>query len=199
MEPILVKAEIVLMAQEHDLNLIDWLNKTNALEQKDSNIVQLGDFSSIDTTKFSIDKMEQELTISAKNFEQDGLVEAQTIANRYIKTFSNLSYNAIVFNFAWEVKLADADKLKNTFITNQDQIDKIFSGYSNYDIGGLLTYQDNTFTVALMIVPRQNNPIFVTFIYRLDTTDVNQISESISCFTKAVENTQNITKELLGG
>lgn len=197
MEPVLTDVEIVLVAEEHDLDLVEWLNRSSALEGKSSNIFQYEGHSSVDTSKFSINKLEQELTISPKKFEQDNLIEAQTIVRQYIKEFPNFSYTAIAFNFVWVISSVDADQLKNTFVADRERFDRIFSG-SSYSMGGLLAYLDKTFIVRVIIPPQVSSPVYVTFAYRSESEDVGELSERLSYFTKAIDNTRDMIVELLG-
>ena len=198
MEPILNSAQIILVAEEHDLDLIEWLSRMSALEGNFSKIFQYEGHSLVDTSKFSINKLEQDFTITLKKFEGEDLVAAQSMAREYIKDFPDFSYTAVAFDFMWTIELGDNDKLKNTFLVDQERFDRIFDN-SSYNIGGLLEYIDDTFLVRIIIPPQATSPFYVMFAYRSESKDVGELTKRISFFTKAIDNTRNVVADMLGG
>ena len=198
MEPVLKDVEIVLVAEKHDLDLIQWLNHINALEGKSSKIWQDQERSLVDTSKFVINKLEQDFRARLKTFKQDDLLEVQAMFAEYVKDFPDLSYTAITFNIVWTMDSVGTGKLVDTFVADRDRFDRIFSGFL-YDVGGLVYFTDNMFMVGVIIPPQLNDSVYVTFTYRSESDDAGELNERILYFTKAIENTRNLVLELLGG
>ena len=129
MEPVLKDVEIVLVAEKHDLDLIQWLNHINALEGKSSKILQDHERSLVDTSKFVINKLEQDFKARLKTFEQDDLVEVQAMFAEYVKDFPGLSYTAIEFQIVWTMEAVGVGRLMDTFVADRDRFKRIFSGF----------------------------------------------------------------------
>ena len=199
MEPILNQANIVLVAPNHRPDIVskEWLNQNNILKEAPVNFVHHQSFSLVETTNYSINVVQQRLTIAAKNSNQDTLNHLQTIANRYIKALPDVSYSSVGLNSHWMIPMPP-DLLKRTFIPNAEQFNKAFRDKTDYDIGGIVIYRFNSFRVQLTLAPRQNNQINADFNYHSDITDFNQLSERISRFSEAVARARNTIIKLLG-
>ena len=195
------QGNIVLVAPNHRPDIVskEWLNQNNILKEAPINFVHHPNFSLVDTTNFSINVVQQRLTITARSSNQDMLNHLQTIANRYIKALPNISYNAIGLNCVWRILRTDPDLLKSTFITNSERFNKAFRDEASYDIGGIVYYQYGSFRVQLTMTPQQNNHINADFNYHSDITSPDQLGERISHFTEAIGHARNITGKLLGG
>ena len=91
MEPILIQGNIVLVAPNHRPDIVskDWLEQNNIIKEVPINFVHHQNLSLVDTTNFSINVIQQRLTITARNSNQDILKRLQTIAKRYIKALRN--------------------------------------------------------------------------------------------------------------
>ena len=200
MELILIQGNIVLVAPNHRPDIIskEWLNQNNILKEAPINFVHHQNFSLIDTTNFSINVVQQRLTITTRNSNQDMLNHLQTIANRYVKALPNVSYNAIGLNSVWRILPKNPDLLKRTFIADSEQFNKTFQGEANYDIGGIVRYEYNSFQVQLTIAPQQKNQISADFNCHSDITNSDQLSERISHFSATIGHAGNITRKLLG-
>ena len=200
MELTLNQGNIVLVAPNHRPDIVskEWLLQNNILKEGAINFVHHQNFSLVDTTNFSINVVQQRLTITTRNSNQDMLNHLQTIANRYIKALPNVSYNAIGLNSVWRILPTGPNLLKNTFVTNKEQFNKVFHDEANYDIGGIVRYKYDPFRVQLTITPQENNQINADFNYHLDITNLDQLREEISRFTEAIGHARNITKKLLG-
>ena len=200
MEPILIQGNIVLVAPNHRPDIVskDWLEQNNIIKEVPINFVHHQNLSLVDTTNFSINVVQQRLTITARNSNQDILKRLQTIAKRYIKALPNLSYNAIGLNSVWGIRPTAPNLLKKTFVTDPERFNNTFRGEKGYDIGGIVRYQYRVFQVQLTITPQQNNQINVDFNYHSDITNLDQLGERISCFVETIGHARNITKGLLG-
>ena len=199
MEPILNQANIVMVAPNHRPDIVskEWLNKNDILKEAPVNFVHHQSFSLVETTNYSINVVQQRLTIAARNSNQDTLNHLQTIANRYIKALPDVSYNAVGLNSNWMI-LMSPDLLKRTFIPNEEQFNKAFRDKTGYDIGGIVRFQFNSFWVQLTLTPRQDDQINADFNYHSDITEFNQLRERISHFTEAVGRARNTIIKLLG-
>ena len=60
-------------------------------------------------------------------------------------------------------------------------------------------FRDDMFMVRIIIPPQINDSVYVTFFYRSESNDVEELSKRISYFTKAIDNTRTLVLELLGG
>ena len=105
MEPTLNQASIVLAALNHRPDIVskEWLNQNNILKEAPLNFIHHQNFSLIETTNFSINVVQQLMTIAARRADQNILNHLQTIANRYIEVLPHVSYNAIGLNSSWMV------------------------------------------------------------------------------------------------
>ena len=156
-------------------------------------------FSLVDTTNFSINVVQQRATLTARNSDQKMLLRLQTMANRYIKALPNVSYNAIGLNSVWRVLSTTPGILKRTLVPDSERFNKAFREETDYDIGGIVYYQYDSFRAQLTMTPQQNNQINADFNYHSGITDLEQLSERISHFTAAIQHAHKITTKLLGG
>ena len=200
MEPVLIQGNIVLVAPNHRPDIVskEWLLQNNILKEAPINFVHHQNLSLVDTTNFSINVVQQRLTITARNSNQDTLNHLQTIAKRYIKALPNVSYNAIGLNSVWRVLPNNPDLLKRTFVADPEQFNKAFRDAANYNIGGIVLYKYDPFRVQLTITPQENDQINADYNYHLDITNSDQLSESISRFVEATQHAHKITIKLLG-
>lgn len=199
MEPILSQANIVLVAPNHRPDIVskEWLSQNNILKEGAINFVHNQNISLVDTTNFSINVLQQRLTIAARNFNQDKLNHLQTIANRYINALPNVLYNALGLNSVWIVQTGSPDLLKRTFVADSEQFNKAFHGVA-YDIGGIVRYEYKSFRVQLTITLQQTNQINADFNYHSDITNPDQLRERISHSSEVIAHARNITRKLLG-
>ena len=200
MELTLNQGNIVLVAPNHKPDIVskEWLSQNDILKEAPINFVHHQNFSLVDTTNYSINVVQQRVTITARNSDQKMLLHLQTIAKRYIKALPNISYNAIGLNSVWGVIPTNPGLLKSTFITDSERFNKAFRGEA-YDIGGIVYYPSGSFRAQLTITPQQNNRIKVDFNYHSDITGLDELSERISHFTEAIQHAHKITTKLLGG
>ena len=203
MEPTLNQAHIVLVAPNHRPDIVskEWLSQNDILKEASINFVHHQNFSLVDTTNFSINVVQQRLTVTAKNADQDKLNHLQTITNRYIKALPNISYNAIGLNSVWRILPSNAGFLKNIFITESERFQNAFRDEASYDIGGIVYFEYKSFRVQLTITPQQNNQINAInadFNYHSDIVSPDKLRERISHFTEAIAHARNITIKLLG-
>ena len=201
MEPLLIQGNIVLVAPNHRPGIVskDWLNENDILKEVPTNFVHHQNFSLVDTTNFSINVVQQRVTITTRNSDQGILRRLQTIAKRYIKALPNVSYNAIGLNSVWRILPTDPDLLKSTFVADKAKFNEIFHDEAKYDIGGIVRYKyDNSFWAQLTITPQENDQINADYNYHSDITNSDQLSESISRFVEAIQHARKITIKLLG-
>ena len=200
MELILIQGNIVLVAPNHRPDIVskEWFSQNNIIKEAPINFVHHQNFSLVDTTNFSINVVQQRLTITTRNSNQDILNHLQTIAKRYIKALPDVSYNAIGLNSVWRILPTAPDLLKSTFVADRAQFNNTFRDDASYDIGGIVRYKYNSFQVQLTITPQQNNQINADFNYHSDIASVDQLNERISRFTEAIGHARNIIKKLLG-
>ena len=205
MEPLLIQGNIVIVAPDHKPNVVskEWLHEKDILKEAAINFVHHQNFSLVETTNFSINVVQQLLTITAKNPNQEMLGRLSTITKRYVKALPDVSYNAIGLNSNWSIRSSNPGFLKSKFVVDKEQFDKTFHGEANYNIGGILYYEHNPFRVQLTIVPQQNtlenDQINAGFNYHLDLTNPSLLSEAIPRFTEMIGHARNIIKNLLGG
>lgn len=200
MEPILLQGNIVLVAPNHRPDIVskEWLSQNNILKEAPINFVHHQNFSLVDTTNFSINVIQQRVTITARSSNQDILRRLQTIAKRYIKAVSNVSYNAIGLNSVWRIRPSNPDLLKSTFVTDRAKFNRAFHDETKYDIGGIVRYNYDSFRVQLTTTPQDNNQINADYNYHLDITNSDQLGDSISRFVEAIQHARKITITLLG-
>ena len=199
MEPTLNQANIVLVALNHRPDIVskEWLNQNNILKEAPLNFIHHQNFSLIETTNFSINVVQQLMTVAARRADQNILNHLQTIANRYIEVLPHVSYNAIGLNSSWMVSPTDSNLLKSTLVAKPERFIKAFHDEAHYDVGGIVYYQYEAFQVQLTITPHPNQ-INANFNYHSDITNSDQLSERISHFTEAIGHARNIIKRLLG-
>ena len=200
MELVLTQGNVVLVAPNHRPDIVsnEWLNQNNILTEAPINFVHHQNLSLVDTTNFSINVVQQRLTITAKNSSQDILRRLQTIAKRYVKALPNVSYNAIGLNSVWRILPTNPDLLKSIFVADKEQFNTAFRDEANYDVGGIVRYKYDSFRVQLTITPQENNQINADYNYHSDITNSDQLSESISRFVEAIQHAHKITIKLLG-
>ena len=201
MEPRLLQGNIVLVAPNHRPDIVskDWLNENDILKEAPINFVHHQNLSLVDTTNFSINVVQQRLTITTRNSDPDILRRLQTIAKRYVKALPNVSYNAIGLNSVWRIVPTDPDLLKSTFVADKAKFNESFHDEASYDIGGIVRYKyDDSFRVQLTITPQENNQINADGNYHSDITNSDQLSESISRFVEAIQHARKIIIKLLG-
>ena len=200
MEPLLIQGNIVLVAPNHKPDIVskEWLSQNDILKEAPINFVHHQNFSLVDTTNYSINVVQQRVTITTRNSNPDILRRLQTIAKRYVKALPNVSYNAMGLNSVWRILPTDPDLLKSTFVTNKEQFNKVFHDEANYDIGGIVRYKYDPFRVQLTITPQENNQINADCNYHSDITNSDQLSESISRFAEAIQHARKIIIKLLG-
>ena len=200
MELVFTQGNVVLVAPNHRPDIVsnEWLNQNNILTEAPINFVHHQNLSLVDTTNFSINVVQQRLTITAKNYSQDILRRLQTIAKRYVKALPNVSYNAIGLNSVWRILPTNPDLLKSIFVADKEQFNTAFRDEANYDVGGIVRYKYDSFRVQLTITPQENNQINADYNYHSDITNSDQLSESISRFVEAIQHAHKITIKLLG-
>ena len=204
MDPVLVQGNIVIVAPDHRPNVVskEWLYQKNILKEAALNFVHHQNFSLVETTNFSVNVVQQLLTIAAKNSNQEMLLRLQTITKRYVEALPDVSYNAIGLNSNWSIRSTNSDLLKSKFVVDKEQFSETFRGKENYKIGGIVYYEYDPFRVQLTIVPQQNNLesdlINASFNYHLDIINHDDLSTAISGFTKTIGHAGNIIKKLLG-
>ena len=105
MEPTLNQASIVLVALNHRPDIVskEWLDQNNILKEAPLNFIHHQNFSLIETANFSINVVQQQMTVAARSADQNILNHQQTIANRYIKALPYVLYSAIGLNSNWMV------------------------------------------------------------------------------------------------
>ena len=200
MELMLIQGNIVLVAPNHRPDIVskEWLNQNNILNEAPINFVHHQNLSLVDTTNFSINVVQQRVTITARNSDQAMLRRLQTMAKRYIKALPNVSYNAIGLNSVWRILPTDPDLLKSTFVADKAKFNNAFHDEAKYDIGGIVRYKYDPFRVQLTITPQENKQINADYNYHSDITNSDQLSESISRFVEAIQHAHKITIKLLG-
>ena len=200
MKPIFIQGNIVLVATNHRPDIVskEWLSQNDILREAPINFVHHQNFSLVDTKNFSINVLQQRLTITARNSNPDKLNHLQTIANQYIKALPNVSYSAIGLNSIWRISPTRSDLLKSTFLTDREQFKKTFHDEANYDIGGIVRYKYKSFQVQLTITPQQNNQINADFNYHADITHSDQLPERISHSGTVIGHARNIIKKIFG-
>ncbi len=200
MEPELIQGNIVLVAPDHRPEVVskEWLNQKGILNEAAINFVHHQNFSLVDTTNFSINVVQQQVTIAARNLDGEMLKRLQGITRRYVKALPNVSYNAIGLNSTWYIPQTDPNFLKNKFVVDKARFDENFRGEANYNIGGIVYYKYNGFRVQLTITP-QNEQIHANFNYHLNISNFDQLSEIISSFVQTIGHARNTARNLLGG
>ena len=200
MELTLNQANIVLVAPNHRPDIVskEWLNQNDILKEAPINFVHHQNFSLVETINYSINVLQQRVTITARNSNQNTLNHLQTIANRYIKAFPNVSYSAIGLNSHWIVQPTIPDLLKGTFVADKEQFNKAFHGEASYDIGGIVYYHFELFRVQLTLSPQSDNQIKADCNYHSDIAELNELRERISHFAAAIGHARNIIRKLLG-
>ena len=200
MEPILNQANIVIVAPNHNPEIVskEWLVKNDIFKEDIISFSPRPNRVLAETANYSINAVQQRLTISTRNSSQDKLDNLETIANQYINALPNLSYNAAGLNSNWAIQPIRSNLLKGTFVANQEKFDKMFQKETDYDIGGIVHYQHNLFRVQLLIPPQQNNQIIADFNYHSDITNFSQLRERISCFSEALGHARDTIRKLLG-
>ena len=200
MEPELIQGNIVLVAPDHRPEVVskEWLNQKGILNEAAINFVHHQNFSLVDTTNFSINVVQQRVTITARNLDGEMLKRLQGITRRYVRALPNVSYNGIGLNSTWYIPQTDPNFLKSKFVTDKARFDEHFRGEANYNIGGIVYYGYNQFRVQLTVTP-QNERIHADFNYHLDINNFDQLSEVISHFVETTGHARNTAKSLLGG
>ena len=127
MEPLLIQGNIVLVAPNHKPDIVskEWLSQNDILKEAPINFVHHQNFSLVDTTNYSINVVQQRVTITTRNSNSDILRRLQTIAKKYVKALPNVSYNAIGLNSVWRIVPTDPDLLKNTFVADKRKIQRV--------------------------------------------------------------------------
>lgn len=200
MELTLNHANIVLVASNHRPDIVskEWLIQNDILKEPPIDFEHRQNRSLVETENYSINVAKQRLTITAKNSDQEVLSSLQIIANQYIRKLEDVSYNAVGFNSSWKIVTTNPNRLKTTFITSQEKFNKVFHGDTNYDIGGIVFYEHDSFQVRFISFPQQDNQIIADFNYHSNITTLEQLRESISYSTKAIEHARDTIGELLG-
>ena len=200
MELTLNRANIILVAPNHRPDIVskEWLNQKNILNEIPTNFEHRQNRSLVETVNYSINVVQQRVTIVAKNSDQEVLNSLQTIANEYIRELPDVSYNAVGFNSNWKIVTTNPDLLKTTFIQSQEKFNEVFHGDTNYNIGGVVFYKHDTYRVRLIVVPEADNQIVADFNYHSDITTLEQLRESISYSTKAIDHARDAVRKLLG-
>ena len=199
MEPTLNHANIVLDASDHEPDLVtkEWLEQNNVLKEKPIEFVYRQGRLLVETENYSINLVQQQLTIAAKNSGEEVLNNLQFIANQYIKVLPNVSYNAVGLNFNWQILPTDHDLLKQIFVAKPERFNNAIRDEA-YGIGGIIYYRYPPFQVFLLIMAGPDKHIIADFNYHLDITDSEQLSKTISHFTEVRENARDTITKLLG-
>ena len=199
MEPTLNQANIVLAASDHEPDIVtkEWLEQNSILKEKPIEFVYRQGQLLVETENYSINMVQQQLTISAKNSDKEVLNNLQTIANQYIKVFPKVSYNAVGINCNWQILPTDLDLLKKTFIAKPERFNEAIHDEA-YGIGGIIYYRYPPFQVFLLIMAGPDKHIIADFNYHLGITDSEQLSKTISHFTEVRENARDTITKLLG-
>ena len=199
MEPTLNQASIILAASDHEPDIVtkEWLEKNSILKEKPIEFVYRQGRLFVETENYSINLVEQQLKIAAKNSNTEVLNNLQAIANQYIETLPKLSYSAVGLNYNWQVLSTDADLLKKTFVANPKKFDKAIPD-ETYGVGGFIYYQHPPFQVHLLIISGPDKAIVADFNYHLDITDPQQLRQKISQFTDIIEEARDTIRKLLG-
>lgn len=199
MEPTLNHANIVLDASDHEPDLVtrEWLERNNVLKEKTVEFVYRQGRLLVETANYSINLVQQQLTIAAKNSDEEVLNNLQFIAKQYIDALPNVSYNAVGLNFNWQILPTDHDLLKQTFVAKPERFSRAI-GDEPYGIGGIVYYQYPPFQVYLLIISGPDKHIIADFNYHSGITDFEQLSTNIFRFTELKENARNTIRELLG-
>lgn len=199
MEPTLNQASIILAASDHEPDIVtkEWLEQNSILKEEPIEFVYRQGRLFVETENYSINLVEQQLKIAAKNSNTEVLNNLQIIANQYIETLPKLSYNAVGLNYNWQVLSTDADLLKKIFVANPKKFDKAIPD-KTYGIGGFIYYEYQAFNVFLMVISEPDDHIAADFNYHSDITDSQQLSQKISQFTDIKENARDTITKLLG-
>lgn len=200
MEPTLNQANIVLAAPNHNPAIVssEWLEQNEILNEAVINLRSRPDRLLAETANYSVIVVQQRVTIATRNPNPDIWDTLEIIANRYINALPNLSYSAVGLNSDWLVVPTRSNLLKETFVVNKKKIDEMFDANTYYDIGGIVYYQYDSFRANLVIPPREDNQIVADFNYHSNVTNLNQVRDRISCFSKATEHACDTIKKLLG-
>ena len=199
MEPQLIQANITIVAPDHRPDIVskEWLNQQNILNEVPINFVHHQNFSLIETTNFSINVLQQQLIIAARNLDDEILRRLQGITRRYVHALPHVSYNAIGLNAAWSIPQMDPNFLKGRFVGDKTLFCEIFRSEANYNIGGIVYYGYDPFRVQLTITP-QNERIHAGFNYHFDLTAPNQLINASDRFVETIGHARNIARKLLG-
>ena len=200
MEPTLNQASIVLAASNHNPEIVskEWLNQNDLLVEEPVNFSPGQNLLLVETANYSINVAQQRVTIATRNPNPDILDTLETIATRYIDALPNLSYSAVGLNSNWLIVPTHPNLLKETFLVNQGKIDKMFHPNTDYGIGGIVHYKYGSFQANLLIPPQENDQIIADFNYHSNITNLNQVRDRISCFSKATEHALDTVRKLLG-
>ena len=201
MEPQLIQANITIIAPDHRPDIVskEWLNQQNILSEAPINFVHHQNFSLIETTNFSINVVQQQLTVAARNLDDEILRRIQDVTRRYVQALPYVSYNAMGLNSAWSVPQMDPNFLKGKFVGDKTLFHEIFRDEANYNIGGIVYYRYDPFRVQLTITP-QNERIHAGFNYHLDlmNSNSNQLINASDRFVQTIGHARNIARKLLG-
>ena len=200
MEPVLIQANIVLVAPDHRPEIVskEWLHQQGILNEAPINFVHHQNFSLIETTNFSINVVQQQLTIAARNLDEEILRRLQGVTRRYIGKLPYVSYNAIGLNSVCSVPQRDPNFLKSRFVRDRTLFHETFRGEAKYNIGGIVYYGYDPFRVQLTVTP-QNTQIHANFNYHLDVTNLDQLMNASERFVETIGHARNIGRKLLGG
>lgn len=200
MEPTLNQANIVLAAPNHNPDIVskEWLKQNDILKEDPIHFLPRPNHLLVETPNYSINLVQQRMTIATRNPNPKILDTLETIAKQYINALPNLSYSAVGLNSNWLIVPIHPDLLKETFVVNQEKIDKMFHTNTRYDIGGMVHYQYDSFQANLVIPPAENDQIIADFNYHSNITNLDQVRDRISRFSQATEHARDTVRKLLG-
>ena len=197
MEISLTGVNIVILAKNHNPSIIskDWLSQKGIIKDNIVSFTYTPAFSVVETENLSfyVDPIRLQLTLKS-DFENK-VNSLQEMVSSYISALPEIPYDAIGFNFSYNIKV-DENILRKIYCYNNEKLKSLFT--EDYRLGSIIKYKFDNFIVGFVIQPDLDNNMKADFNFHCQLINSIKINDCIKKFKKAKESTKNILDGFLG-
>lgn len=197
MEISLTGVNIVVLAKNHNPSIIskDWLSQKGIIKDNIVSFTYTPAFSVVETENLSFYVDPIRLQLALKSDFENKVNSLQEMVSSYISALPEIPYDAIGFNFSYNIKV-DKNILRKIYCYNNEKLKSLFT--EDYQLGSIIKYKFDNFIVGFVIQPELDNNMKADFNFHCQLINSIKIDDCIKKFKKAKESTKNILDGFLG-
>lgn len=197
MEISLTGVNIVILAKNHNPSIIskDWLSQKGIIKDNIVSFTYTPAFSIVETENLSFYVDPIRLQLALKCDFENKVDSLQEMVSSYISALPEIPYDAIGFNFSYNIKI-DENILRKIYCYNNEKLKSLFT--EDYQLGSIIKYKFDNFIVGFVIQPDLDTNMKADFNFHCQLINSIKIDDCIKEFKKAKESTKNILDGFLG-